>query len=320
MVETQSNVDFDQFWKEVKEEYYKKIGNKNKVDEFVDYCYKLYKPHGRVFMPHRMMWQLYVQKKRMIKDNQHLWFLFVGRKGGEGKSTLAKHVLHFMDPSFAEDVRVVNSYKALIDSINTTKFLNNMKNPAILMDEADPTIHMASKEGTELRKILTKVRQLNLTVGMCVNDLSDVPSFIYKLFTGLIFLDNKKGDHRFWYWNSNEEYCGVTILDDIRKDYSQIKHAIFKKKAPKAIIGHEKFGKDTPYFNEKEYLLRKRRDIHSDMQKYLFSDKNNRTKRDRTLTYKEIAKKMYSGDYSGVEIAELLNVKPETIYKWIHNR
>ncbi len=317
MVKTQSSQDFDKYWEEVRQEYYKKIGNKEKVDEWVDYSIKLYKPFNRVFMPHTMMWQLYVQKKRMIKDNQHLWFLFVGRKGGEGKSTLAKHVLHYLDPSFAEDARIVNSYKALIECMNTEKFVKFNDNPAILMDEADPTIHMASKEGTKLRRILTKVRHLNQMVGLCVNDLSDVPSFVYKLFSGLIFLDNKKGDHRFWYWNSNEEYCGITILDDIRKDYKNEKHAVFQKKAPLAIIGHENFSKDTPYFDEKEYIKRKEHDIHSDMQQYLYSSSNKKSKCGQTMTLKEFAKSLWNQNYGGHEIAKMLHLHPTTIYKWV---
>jgi DNA-binding transcriptional regulator YiaG len=323
MVETKSTENFEQYLAELKQEYYAKVCNKPKVDEWIDYINNKYKQYNRVFLPHTLMWNLYAHKKRMVKDNQHLWFLFVGRKGGEGKSTLAKHCLHFIDESFAEDLRVVNDYDQLIEMIYQTKRIKKLATPGILMDEVDPTIHMLSKEGTQLRQILTKIRQLNLVVGMCVNDLSDLPHFVYKLFSGMFLLENNNNNHRFYYWNQNEDYCGNSIMADIRKDYTKMKHTAFDLKKSKAIVGNETFSRLTPFFDEETYLNQKENDIFDNIQTFRATGKgrNPKAKKYQTYTLQEVVKMLRDQThFSYEEIGKAFNTSPRTLMQWVNGK
>jgi len=52
MVKTKSTENFQQYLLELREEYYNKVSNKEKVDEWVDYIQKIYEPYQRCFIPH----------------------------------------------------------------------------------------------------------------------------------------------------------------------------------------------------------------------------------------------------------------------------
>lgn len=228
---------------------------------------QVYDEYGRVYFSHIVMWYLYDRISFTKKQNQHFWIAFIGRKGGEGKSTLAKHFLKFADPTFNIPKRNAINYKEFVEQVHESKKGDKINYPSHLIDEPENKVHILSKKGRHLRDILGKIRQLNLFVGICANSLNDIPSFIYHRLTTIVYVTE---DHRFFIWDDLKDKNKGTIIADIKKGYTRFGHAVFKRPEfiKRALIKNQTFSKFIP-FDDKSYLLKKREDIFEELESYI---------------------------------------------------
>jgi len=267
---TQSVNNYKKFKDDVREYYLSRnVDAEKEINQFIDYISQCYDGISRCFFSYKFMKYLYLRRHDVINKNQHFWIAFIGKKGGEGKSTLAKQALHFVDHSFHSDTRCAASFEKFIENIKQTKKIDKVAYPSLLLDEVDPKLHHASVDGRTLRSITTKVRQLNLFVGVCANTLNDIPAFIHDRINTIIKIDDH---HRFWLYDNNYDSPKFSIVDDIKKEWNQSKHAIFKDKSiiKRAHMKNQSFSKELP-FTEHTYLEEKDKDLFADIDLYLNS-------------------------------------------------
>jgi len=220
--------DYEGWKEETKKIYLKKFPSKIKyITKFMEYINKLYDKHNRIFLPRQFMWYLYGKKRWVINKNQHFWIAFIGRKGGEGKSTLANHCLYFLDETYKQN-RSNKDYDSFLKCIYNVKRKEKIEYPSALLDEPESKTHPLSKRGREIQDSLGKIRILHLFAGICANSLTSIPSFIYERLSAIVFIED---NHRFWLWDSSKDEPKYTIVDDIKgKDgWSRFRHGVFKK-------------------------------------------------------------------------------------------
>lgn len=264
-----STVNFEQYKQEVRQYYMEKYPKKpEKVDEFIEYLSSTYADIGRTFFSYKLAWFLFHRKKQIVK-NQHFWVAFIGKKGGEGKSTLAKQTLHFLDPSF-NGKRIACNYEKFITEVYNAKRVDKVQYPSVLMDEVEISTHSLSKKGRKLRDIITKIRQLNLFVGICANSLSDIPPFIYERLTVVIYLDDK---HRYWLWDNIKDKPKHAIIEDIKALWKEKRHATFIERTirSRAYLKNQGFSKESP-FDDENYLKNKEDDLYKDINDFIKVD------------------------------------------------
>ncbi len=271
-----STEDYEQWKKDVRK-YYIDLGvKKSSVDNFINYVSSVYDKHKRSYIPFRLMWYLYDKKNWVEKENQHYWVAFIGKVGGEGKTTLAEHCMAFLDSTFTPDRKALD-YESLIKLIRSA--VNKTEFPAIMLDEPENKLHPMSKEGRELRDILSKIRQLNLFIGACANSLSDLPPFVFHRLSAIVYLNNK---HRFWLYDSTKDKPKHTILEDIKKGFSRYGHGTFldKRIIKRAFFKNQGFSKNT-VFDEGNYIKRKMKDLMDNINSYVGVGPKKKEKDDR---------------------------------------
>ena len=260
----QSTQDYGQWKKDVRKTYLDLDVRKSSVDNFMNYVSKRYDKHNRTYIPFRLMWYLYDKKNWVEKENQHYWVAFIGKNGGEGKTTLAENCMSFLDETFTPDRKALD-YESLIKLIKGT--VGKTDYPAIMLDEPENKLHPMSKKGRELRDILGKIRQLNLFIGACANSLSDLPPFVFQRLSAVFYLNNK---HRFWTYDSTKDRPKHTILEELKKGFTREGHGIFlnKKIVKRAFFKNQGFSKET-IFDEGDYIKRKMKNLMGDINKYI---------------------------------------------------
>jgi len=261
-----STEDYEQWKANVRNKYILKYPNKEKyVNEFMDYVSKVYDPLGRAYFPAKLMWYLFEKRRKVIKNNQHYWMAFIGKKGGEGKSTLAKQVLHFLDPTF-HCARIGMTHHEFVKAAYKAKQEERIDYPSVQLDEPENKTHQMSARGRKLRDILEKIRQMNLFVGVCANSLQSVPTPIYDRLTTICFLSSK---HKFILWDIDKDKESI-VIDEIKEKFGKVKHKCFMSKGiiDKAHFRNMKFSKECP-FDDDLYLKRKEQDLLADMGDYL---------------------------------------------------
>lgn len=270
---TRSYENYWQWKKEVEEKYILNFPKHTKlVKNFMSHITKLYDKHEKPFIPYQLMWYLYDKKNWVRKKNQHFWVAFIGKRGGEGKSTLAKNVLYFLDTSFNEN-RIALTYEQLIKIIYNTKKIENLDYPSILLDEPESKTHAMSNKGRQMKDIITRIRQLNLYVGVCANSLQEIPTFIYDRLTCIIFINDK---HSAWVWDNNKDKPMCTIIDEIKNLFKKEGHAVFKNPqiCSRAYLKRIGFNKNVPY-TENDYLGQKNADLFGDIEGFISIPKSN---------------------------------------------
>ncbi len=268
--------------KQVRDKYLKKFPSKEKyINDFMKHVSNAYDSCQRAFFPSPVMWYLFEKYRRVTRHNQHFWIGFIGKKGGEGKSTLAKQILHFLDPSMRCD-RITFTYDEFINSIYYTKSVKKLKYPSILLDEPENKTHNMSGKGRKFRDILEKVRQMNLFVGACANSLNSIPPFIRDRLTAICFLDQK---HKFSLWDTDKDPKG-TIIDEIQENWPNKKHGIFSdmKIQNRAMFLRTRFSSKCP-FDDTDYLLKKEQDLLQDIGDYI-TDNTPKDKKEKAKKYK----------------------------------
>jgi len=262
-----------ELWKEeTREHYLNKFPNKEKyINGFMDYISSLYDQHQRAYIPKKVMWYLYEKRLWVIRRNQHFWIAFIGKKGGEGKTTLCGQVLYCMDGSY-DRKRIAMNYDQFIRNIRTAKKIN--KYPAVSLDEPETKIHQLSKKGTTIRDILERVRQLNLFVGVCCNSLSSIPPFIYERLSAIVYLNDK---HRWWLWDNAKDNTFGTVVDDIKGEYGwkKYKHSTFRKSEfiKRAYFKNLTYSPFLPY-DTTQYLKEKEDDLLGLLDTYINKSRN----------------------------------------------
>ena len=262
---TNSKENYVQYKKDVFDMYNKKFPQHKKgIKNFVEMISKAYDEKKRVYFPYKLMFYLFGKRNYVKKKNQHYWIAFIGKKGGEGKSTLCGNMLYFLDNTFNEE-RVKLTYKEFISIIPKAKKENRF--PSIQLDEPENKIHVLSWKGRQMRDILEKIRQLNLFVGVCANSLTSVPSFIYDRLDCIIYLEN----FRFWAWDNQLDKPRHTIISDIKKEFVKKGrgHGAFKDKKiiERAFLKNQCFSKDIA-FSTKEYIKEKKKDLIKEIKSY----------------------------------------------------
>lgn len=264
-----STEDYEGWKQQTKDIYYHKFpNNKANVDKFIEYISLILDKHQRAYLPRKVMWYLWGKRNWVIKNNQHFWVAFIGKKGGEGKSTLSDYFSMVLDPTYIKKNRSEQDYDKWLDII--PKAVKEIKYPAIVLDEPDNKTHDLSKKGRERKDILERIRILNMFVGVCANSLTSVPQMIYERLSAVVFINN---EHRFWIWDSTKDKPKETVVEDIKgKDgWGRHRHALFRKQefVKRACFKHLTFThpKFSP-FETKIYDNKKREDIIGRIQNY----------------------------------------------------
>ncbi len=216
-----------ELWKEqTRQIFYKRYPKKHKgVDKFIEFINSTFDEYRRVFLPRKIIWYLWGKRNWAIKNNTHFWIAFVGQKGGEGKSTLADYSSMVLDNSYTKD-RSEQDYDKWLKVIVKSK--QQVKYPAVVLDEPDVVTHDLSKKGRERRNILERIRILHLFVSVCANSLTSIPPSIYERLSAIVYINNK---HRFWIWDSTKDKPKHTVVEDIKGNsgWGKHKHAVFKR-------------------------------------------------------------------------------------------
>jgi len=278
---TKSTNNYELWKQELRDRYLTKFPHKRqRVEEFISYVSKVYDPIGRAYLPKRLLWYLYNKKVWAMKNNTHIFIAVIGRRGGEGKSTLLHNVCHFLDSTYTPE-RVCMNYNELLRM--TRSVVKGVKYPCVLFDEPDVRTHQFSKKGMHVKEILERIRQLNLIVGCCANSLTSIPNFIYERVTIVIHINEK---HRFFLFDNAKDKPRYSIVDDIKNYWTIEKHALFKN--PKTLrrchFKNMNFSKEVP-FDLSKYLKDKHTDLLNTIDEYL--DTYDKTKSETTEPKKQ---------------------------------
>lgn len=185
---------------------------------------------------------------------------FVG-VGGTGKTTLAKNVFYFLDPTF-------NLSRLSTDNMNFIKNIDSLSEmQATLMDEPDDDAAGQSRSGKLLRKIFGKARQANMFVGICATDLTDIPTYIYRKLTHIFFLPSL-GKYMLF---KNRPKHGSYVIQDIRRNYQQKGYKVFYELSKDVGCLKGKTIGSTPLSNSEElqYIVNKKQDFKNDIKKFI---------------------------------------------------
>src|SRR4030042_6006040 len=310
------SVDDYPLWKKQVLQYYINLfpDKKKYVYDYIKYVSKIYDNHKRSFLPYKLTWYLFNKRRWVISKNQHFWFAIIGKKGGEGKSTLAKNMLYFLDPTF-DASRAALNYKDFLSLVLYTKEKLKLDYPAILMDEPDKS-HQLSAESIKVRNVITKMRQLNMFVGVCANSLAEVPRFIYERMTCIIYINDR---HRAWLYDNDKDKRKGTIIYEMKKDFVKTGHEVFKdfRYQQRACMKNFEFSKATPCV-EGDYIENKRKDIISDINKILGKEEDifalKRFDRDKKKSLIKLLK-TNKPNLSDREIGELIGISRDWVNK-----
>ncbi len=258
---TKSTDNYDLWKEETKEKYYAVFPNKkDRIDNFIRYMSSILDEYKRSFIPRQVMFYLWGKRNWVINNNQHFWIGIIGKKGGEGKSTIADYISMIFDPTYHKD-RSQQDYKKWLHIITKAKKETNY--PAVVLDEPDNQTHELSVEGRERKDILERIRILKLFVCVCANSLSSIPPSIYERLGAIIYINGK---HRFWLWDSSKDKPKETVVDDIKgKDgWAKYRHAVFRKPEFTKRAHFKNLGFTPPSyspFKSKTYEIRKEEDV-----------------------------------------------------------
>lgn len=297
-----------------KEEIYNLIKDKHgieKADKFLNHYSARYDKYNRSYIDWKLAYALMTDYNHLQKRGSK-WYAYVG-VGGTGKTTLMKNVSYFLDPDFNPDTfsRTMNEFVVKLGKLPTVKAKR-----AIALDEPDDSYHMASKQGKILRRILGKLRQQHLAIGLCATDLNDIPPYIFRKLDGIFFLPNR-GKFMFY---KNKPKKKSYLIQEIRAEYSKKGYQIFFELQNKegCLTGQTIGGSPYDLDYEKGYLKDKEDDYRSDIDEFI--DNTSKTdeikeERDRTA---QIALKLREKGFKDKEIGDLIGNCRQTVNEMIN--
>jgi len=240
--------------------YVKSLYGEKRADKFIKHYKAIYDRFGRSFIDYKLGVAL-MDDRAYCRNIGTRWYAYVGI-GGTGKSTLAKNVSYFLDPTF-DHSRMTTEIKPLIKTIAKLPF---REQKAIFLDEPDDTVHPNSSDGKILRRIFGKIRQQHLHIGICATDLKDIPPYIFRKLDGIfftpflgkgIFIKNRP---------KKKEY----LLQEIRFNYDKVGYKIFYQIQNKAGALQFRTHKRTPFDRQSnKYLAEKEADFKKDLKSFV---------------------------------------------------
>lgn len=247
---TRSDLNYEQHKKDLLTFYTRKIGDK-KAKDFVEFYASRYDPHGRSFINHRFAFTLW-DDWHAVKKNKMCWYAYVG-DGGSGKTTNAKNASYFLDPSF-------NTLRLKTDLAKIIKMFREHKDAArksFILDEPDMEASGNSKKGMAARDVFGKARQQQAFLSFCATDLRDIPNYIYKKITRIIYCPEQGKAMLF------KDIPGKQIffLGKLKKKFlEKISYSVFSDYQNYALLFDTSGLTPLDDFQEEQYLTDKRSD------------------------------------------------------------
>jgi ABC-type dipeptide/oligopeptide/nickel transport system ATPase component len=258
---TRSTEDYEQHKKDCAEVIFKRYGEKYAA-EFIRFYAERYDRYGRSFLDYRFAFML-LDDYKQVEQSGIRWYAIVG-DGGTGKSTLAKNMGYFLDDTFDEG-RVKTNVFDIVKSMREFNTVAAMK--AVLLDEPDADISPISKRGQVFRSITGKARQQKLFMLYCATQLNDIPSYIFKKISGIVFTPYLR-QGMFFHNNPKKK---VYVIADIKRDYDKLGYGAFFKYAGTAGCLNFRTIRETPFNKEqeREYLSRKEEDYRKELDRFI---------------------------------------------------
>lgn len=182
MVITKSTIDYEQYKKELLEEFSKKYDSRY-AEKFLEFIEDRYKDIGRVFLDKNLMWILRDDYARVMNGNIQI-YLVVGL-GNSGKTTLAKNMAYFMDKEFRNNF-LAWGFKDFVKQLDDS---TDLRKRSYLIDEPNDVPNSMSKEGIALKRIFGQLRQQQMMLFLCSTDFKDIPPTVVRKVTTLIYLN-----------------------------------------------------------------------------------------------------------------------------------
>jgi hypothetical protein len=286
----------------IKEKYSEK-----KAITFIKHYSNRYDQFNRSYIDWKLAYWLmddyhYIQKKGTR------WFAVVGI-GGTGKTTLLKNVLYWLDPQFNMDML----------SFDIDKFVKNLgdlprikSKRAVMLDEPDDKYHISSKKGIILRRILGKLRQQHLCIGLCATDLNDIPAYMFRKLDAIFFLP-RLGKYMLF---KNRTKKGSYLIQRIRKEYSIKGYQIFYElqKQSGCLKGSTQVGSPFDLIDNTKYLDEKEADYTKDIKEFLSINKESNNKDEKLSDNRlPIIKKLTEEGRSCSEIGNILGISRQRV-------
>lgn len=245
------------------EKYSSTYGEK-KARKFCDFIDSRYQKLNKHYLPHKVMWRCFDMDNKVRRHNQFQTYGCVGR-GGTGKSTLMKNVLHFHDPTFSQK-RIATTMDQFVDVLfQVLDEPDGGKYKAIMIDEPSKEEHSASKKWRITEDVLGQIRQANLFMGVCATELSNLKRSVYSLITGLFAF------RKYYIYDYYDEQKTEGIIGLIRKEYDKTKTYeclskihILKKRLIKNVGSYNSTPLD---YQQDEYDLEKKRAFMNKLRK-----------------------------------------------------
>jgi energy-coupling factor transporter ATP-binding protein EcfA2 len=312
-----TRVNWEEYKKKLQRTLRHKFGNK-RAEKFMQIYCDRYDKYARRFIDWGLALDLLTDYKLTRKEGTRV-YVIVG-PGGQGKTTLMKTILHFLDSSYNISHLHTKMVEVIKDILNMP-LRNSMK--AIGLDEPDDGYHFSSKEGKQLRAIIGKWRQQGLFFAMCATDVSDVPPYIFRKANAVIFVPRRGEAHLFRDLPEIRQY----VLQEMKNAYSKKSgYGIFYDYAHKNLPGYllirtcakSVLDMDT----EKQYLTQKEDDYRAEMKKFVSGqDKDDSEKcgaySERIGKGKDIVYRLRAEHkLTFPEIAERLAMPQASVYEW----
>jgi len=255
-------LDWDKHTQQVYDYWLPKHGE-GYAKQFLEFYKNRFEQYKKPLINHRLAWALLDDFYATKYQSGMRWFGCVG-VGGSGKSTLVMNMARYLDPSFGLD-RIKNSMFDWVELIKKIP-INAMK--SVVIDEPDDTHHPLSKEGKKLREVVGKARQHQLFCFFCATDLSDIPNYIFKKLSGIIF--TPKLGQAMLFVNRSED--GKFVVQDIRNEYQNFKtYSIFYNYSKRGDVLRFPTYNITPFSNKefREYENAKAKDYERSLNDFV---------------------------------------------------
>ena len=279
---------------------------KERATKFIEFYSSRYDKFQRSFLDYRLAFWL-MDDWSYVNRIGTKWYGFVGT-GGTGKTTLAKNVFHFLDPTLTPD-RANVTMEDFLKSLDEFETTNSMK--GLFLDEPDEDAHNNSKLGKKIREVFGKARQQKLFLGICATTLTDIPPYIFKKLDGIFFLPLlKKG---MFFKNRPRHYSYP--IQTIRQDYSKKGYSIFFElsKTQGCLNFDTQAATPLSFEQEEQYLTMKRQDYKNTIREardyFTKTSTNNKISFDRD---KVVAKLIEKG-MTQTEVANIMEVSQQRV-------
>jgi hypothetical protein len=181
----------------------------------------------------------------------------------------------------------------------------------VMMDEPDDKYHISSEKGKIFRRIIGKLRQQHLAIGLCATDLNDIPPYMFRKIDRIFFTPYLGKFMLFKNRPKKQSY----LIQEIRKDYTNKGYKIFfQLKGKEGCLGGTTI-KASPFdfTDNDEYLKNKLSDYERDIQSFLDKSTDSEKRKESDDKRTEIIKIMHKNGLSHTKIAENVGLSRQRI-------